>query len=73
MGYTVGDIPYELMAVVRVSWFRKGMTYEVEEYRIEESDDAEHQFRYVVNTALRQGADVCVLTQYQPEALGVHQ
>jgi hypothetical protein len=73
LGYTVGDIPYELMAVVRISWYRKGMAYEVEEYQIEESDDADKQFRYVVGTALRQGADVCVLTQYQPEALGVQQ
>lgn len=73
LGYTVGDIPYELMAVVRVSWYRKGMAYEVEEYQIEESDDAPQQFRYIVGTALRQGADVCVLTQYAPEALGVQQ
>jgi hypothetical protein len=49
------------------------MAYEVEEYQIEESDDADKQFRYVVGTALKQGADVCVLTQYQPEALGVQQ
>ena len=73
LGYTVGDIPYELLAVVRVSWFRKGMAYEVEEYQIEESDDAPKQFTYIVGTALRQGADVCVLTQYEPEALGVQQ
>jgi hypothetical protein len=71
LGYTVGDIPYELLAVVRVSWYRKGVAYEVEEYQIEESDDAPAQFHYIVGTALRQGADVCVLTQYQPAALGV--
>jgi len=71
LGYTVGDIPYELLAVVRVSWYRKGMAYEVEEYQIEESDDAVPQFRYIVGTALKQGADVCVLTQYEPAALGV--
>jgi hypothetical protein len=71
LGYTVGDIPYELLAVVRVSWYRKGMTYEVEEYQIEESDDALPQFHYIVGTALKQGADVCVLTHYAPAALGV--
>ena len=73
LGYNVGDIPYELLAVIRVSWYRKGMAYEVEEYQIEESDDAQKQFAYIVGTALRQGADVCVLTQYEPEALGVHE
>ena len=71
LGYTMGDIPFELLAVVRVSWYRKGMTYEVEEYQIEESDDAQAQFHYIVGTALNQGADVCVLTQYEPAALGV--
>jgi hypothetical protein len=53
LGYTVGDIPYELLAVVRVSWYRKGMTYEVEEYQIEESDDALPQFHYIVVQALQ--------------------
>ena len=71
LGYTVGDIPFELLAVVRIAWFRKGMTYEIEEYQIEECSDAHAQFHYIVQTALKQGADVCVLTQYQPEDLGV--
>ena len=71
LGYTVGDIPFELLAVIRVSWYRRGTTYEVEEYQIEECPDAQAQFHYIVGTALNQGADVCVLTQYQPEDLGV--
>jgi hypothetical protein len=69
--YNVGDIPYDLFAIVRISWYRKGMPYEIEEYQIDECDDALAQFRYVVNSALKQNADVSVLTQYQPEALGV--
>ena len=71
LGYTVADIPFELLAIVRVSWYRRGRAYEVEEYQIEECPDAQHQFHYLVGGALRQGADVCVLTQYQPEELGV--
>ena len=73
LGYTVGDIPYNLMAVVRISWFRKGQPYEVEEYQIEECPDAQAQFQYIVGTALKQGADVAVLTQYEPAALGVEE
>lgn len=71
LGYTMGDIPFELLAIVRVSWYRRGTAYEVEEYQIPESSDAEAQFHYLVGGALRQGADVCVLTQYKPEELGV--
>ena len=62
LGYTVGDIPYELLAVVRIAWYRKGMAYEIEEYQIEESDDAQNQFRYIVGTALNQGADAVSYT-----------
>ncbi len=71
LGYTVGDIPIQLMAVVRIAWYRKGMTCEIEEFQIEESESAHAQFHYIVGTALKQGADVCVLTQYQPQDLGV--
>jgi hypothetical protein len=71
LGYTVGDIPFDLLAVVRVQWYRRGRAYEVEEYQIEECPDAHSKFHYMVGTALKQGADVCVLTQYQPEDLGV--
>jgi hypothetical protein len=71
--YNVGDIPYDLFAIIRISWYRKGMAYEIEEYQIDECDDALAQFQYVVGTALKQNADVSVLTQYEPDALGVHQ
>ena len=71
LGYTVGDIPFDLLAIIRVQWYRRGRAYEVEEYQIEECPDAQAQFHYIVGTALKQGADVCVLTQYQPEDLGV--
>jgi len=59
--------------VVRIEWYRKGMAYEVEEYQIEECPDAQAQFHYIVGTALKQSADVAVLTQYEPEALGVQE
>ena len=72
LAYTIGDIPTELMAVIRIEWLKgNGHASEVEEYQIEECPDATAQFSYVVGTALRQGADVCVLTQYQPGDLGV--
>lgn len=71
LGFTTGDIPFELLAVVRIAWFKKGQTVEVEEYQIEECPDAQAQFHYLVGSALKEGADVCVLTQYKPEDLGV--
>lgn len=69
--YTVGTIPPDLLAVIRISWFRKGTVYEVEQYEVAECPDAMPQFHYLVGTALKQGADVCVLTSYAPADLGV--
>jgi hypothetical protein len=44
---------------------------EVDEFQIEECAEADQIFHYAVGQALRQGADVCVLTAYTPEQLGV--
>jgi hypothetical protein len=44
---------------------------EVDEFQIDECEDADHIFHYAVGQALRCGADVCVLTAYTAEQLGV--
>jgi len=71
LAYTVGAIPPELFAIIRISWYSAGRTTEVEEYQLPEDDDAMAQFHYLVGSALKQAGDVCVLTEYQPEDLGV--
>ena len=71
LGFTTGATPDEVHSIVRLSWFRAGRPVEVDEFQIEECEDAEHIFHYAVGQALRQGADVCVLTAYTAEQLGV--
>ena len=71
LAYTVGAIPPELFAIIRISWYSSGRTTEVEEYQLHEDEDALSQFHYLVGSALKQAGDVCVLTEYQPEDLGV--
>ena len=71
LAYSVGPVPDHIFAVVRTSWFKQGRPVEVDEFQIEESDDALKAFQYVVEQALRQGADVCVMSTYPPEAVGV--
>jgi hypothetical protein len=42
LAYTIGDIPTELMAVIRIEWLKgNGSASEVEEYQIEECPDAQ--------------------------------
>lgn len=69
----VGAIPDDVFAVVRMSWFRKGRPFEVEEFQIVECPDATAIFHGTVGQALRLGADVSVVTTYSAETLGIPQ
>ena len=69
----VGAIPDEIFAVVRMSWFRKGQPFEVEEFQILECPDATAIFHGTVGQALRLGADVSVVTTYSADTLGIPQ
>lgn len=68
-----GAIPDDVFAVVRMSWFRKGRPFEVEEFQIVECPDATAIFHGTVGQALRLGADVSVVTTYSAETLGIPQ
>lgn len=69
--FAIAEIPRELHSVVRTSWFKRGVTVEVDEVQIFDSPDAEAVFDYYVGQALRQGADVSVLSRKTPEELGI--
>ena len=71
--YTVGPIPDHIHSIVRTSWFKRGRMVEVDEFQIMESDEGTKAFHYVVGQALRQGADVSVLSTYPAHALGIRE
>ena len=71
LGFTTGPLPDEIHSIVRLTWYRAGRPVEVDQFQIDECEEAEHIFHYTVGQCLRQGADVCVLTAYSPEQLGV--
>jgi hypothetical protein len=73
LAVTVGTIPADVFAVVRMSWFRKGQPFEVEEFQILECPDATAIFHGTVGQALQLGADVSVVTTYSAETLGIPQ
>lgn len=66
-----GNVPDDVFALIRMSWFKQGRPVEVEEFRIFECDEAYAIFHGTVGQALRQGADVSVMTTYSAEALGI--
>jgi len=64
-------VPDDVFALIRMSWFKQGRSVEVEEFRIFECDEAYAIFHGTVGQALRQGADVSVMTTYSAETLGI--
>ncbi len=66
-----GAVPDDVFALIRMSWFKKGRPVEVEEFRIFEGAEAYAIFHGTVGQALRQGADVSVMTTYSAESLGI--
>jgi len=66
-----GAVPDDVFALIRMSWFKKGRPVEVEEFRIFEGHEAYAIFHGTVGQALRQGADVSVVTTYSAESLGI--
>jgi len=71
LGFTTGPLPDEIHSIVRLTWYRAGRPVEVDQFQLDECEDVEHIFHYTVGQALRMGADVCVLTAYSAEQLGV--
>jgi hypothetical protein len=71
LAVVIGPVPDGVYAVVRLSWFRQGRPFEVEEFQIYECDEALVLFQGSVGQALRMGADVSVMTTYSAESLGI--
>jgi hypothetical protein len=68
-----GTVPDDIFAVVRTTWFKRGRPSEVDQFVIPECDQAFDAFHYTVGQALRNGADVSVITAYTAESLGIPQ
>ena len=69
--YVQTEVPEDVLAVLRFSYFKQGVARKVEEYRLMEDEDCTELLRYVVDHALEQGADVSLLAAYDPEEIGL--
>ncbi len=67
-----GQLPEPLFAIVRVSWFRQGKVYAVEEVNIEDAgEDTGEALLSLFKEALKQGADVHSITICHPADIGI--
>ena len=69
--YCQGTIPDDVLAVMRLSWYRHGRVRHVEEASLAESDDALLVLQHILSEALEQGVDVTMICAYAPEDIGI--
>jgi len=65
-------LPEEVLAIVRISWYKQGRADEVDETILfEDGQNGYDAFAALVGTALSQGANVSIRSGYAPEDLGI--
>jgi hypothetical protein len=72
LDYTVCELPMEVLAVIRLTWYKDGKADEVDELRImEDGQNGYDAFAAAVQGALTRGANVSIRSQYKPDQLGI--
>jgi len=64
-------LPDEVLAIIRISWYKNGKPDEIDEVALMETDDSYNAFHAVVTSALQRGANVSIRSAYEPEDLGI--
>lgn len=68
----MGQLPNEVLAVVRMKYYKNGKADEVDEMVIlEDGQNGYDSFAAAVRGALARGADVSIRSQYRPDQLGI--
>jgi hypothetical protein len=74
LDYHVSALPEEVLAIVRISWYKDGKADEIDEtVLLEDGQNGYDAFAALVTTALNRGANVSIRSGYQPEDLGIQQ
>lgn len=72
LDYHVSALPEDVLAIVRISWYKQGRADEVDEtILLEDGQNGYDAFTALVSTALNQGANVSIRSGYAPEDLGI--
>jgi hypothetical protein len=72
LDYTVSKLPEEILAIVRVTWYKDGRADEVDQVvMMEDGQNGYDAFAALVSTSLNQGANVSIRSGYAPQDLGI--
>jgi len=67
-------LPDEILAIVRVTWYKDGKADEVDQVvMMEDGQNGYDAFAALVGSSLRQGANVSIRSGYMPQDLGILQ
>ncbi len=74
LDYHVSNLPQDILAIVRVSWYVDGKPDEVDEIVLmEDGQNGYDAFAAVVSSALQRGANVSIRSGYAAADLGIIQ
>lgn len=66
------ELPNEVVAVIRLTWYKNSRAYSVEELQIIDLlDETDKAVQMLIQEALKAGADVSVLTAQCPTRFGI--
>ena len=72
LDYTICRLPHDILAVIRLTWYKNGRAIEVDEFRImEDGQNGYDAFAAAVQNALKGGANVSIRSEYKPQQLGI--
>ena len=72
LDYTVSALPDEILAIIRISWYKNGKADEVDEtVLMEDGQNGYDAFAALVSSSLRRGANVSIRSGYAPQDLGI--
>ncbi len=72
LDYTVSKLPAEILAIVRVTWYKDGRADEVDQVvMMEDGQNGYDAFAALVTSSLNRGANVSIRSGYAPQDLGI--
>jgi hypothetical protein len=74
LDYTVSVLPDNILAIVRVTWYKDGRADEVDQVvMMEDGQNGYDAFAALVTSSLNRGANVSIRSGYAPQDLGIIQ
>jgi hypothetical protein len=72
LDYTVSVLPDNILAIVRVTWYKDGRADEVDQVvMMEDGQNGYDAFAALVTSSLNRGANVSIRSGYAPQDLGI--